>query len=165
MSNQEIKTSIQEEEVVKKNEELTREELLERLNALEEAKVEKPKVMTEKERQQRANEVAFFQEAQRGAYFIKFMMEHLRRGGYNRQTRRRLISQMMNQKFSKEFVDIGIANVKAMVEYVQEQLNKDNELRKSLEPVQEPIDGETYVEELRKQEAEGTLKETDDAGI
>lgn len=143
--------------------ELTLEEAVARINELEEQLTPKPKVMTDQEREQRSKEVAFFQEAQRGAYFIKFMMDHLRMGGYNRQTQRRLIRQMMNKQFSKEFIDMGIANVKEMIEYIENHIKKDAELKKTLEPKNEEplVDGAEYLEDLKKQEAEGTLQDND----
>lgn len=87
-------------------------------------KKDKQKELQEaKQKEQLKKQQTYFRELERGAAFIKFVIEDLSRTNqYNRAFRRRIIKEMMNRRFSKEFVFTYENKLKEILHYIEENM-------------------------------------------
>lgn len=112
-----------------------------------EAKLNPPQPkLTPEDLEKKKKEVAFFTELKRGAGFIKFILDDLHRGNFNRAQRRRLISQMMNKKFSMELISIYLSRVEEVITYLNGEINSNA-----------PVDGEEYFNKMKELETKNDV--------
>lgn len=124
-------------------------ELQTQLNASKVTEV--PKVLTPEERAKREKEVRFFRDMQKGAYFIKFIIDDLFRHGYNRTKRRRLLNQIINKKFTTELIETYIHRVDEIVAYMESLVAPKVEPVDAVELMKKFNDAETKAEEPKNE--------------
>lgn len=130
MFNKKVKTA----KKVEKSEAPVKEAVVKEPQTLEEAKEQiatlqekltptPPPKPTAEELEKKEKQMMYFKELSRGAKFIEFIINDLNKAGYNRAKRRRIISELMNKKFSKEFVEMYENKVDQIVKFLESELN------------------------------------------
>lgn len=138
-----------------------------------------PPKPTAEELEKKEKQMMYFKELSRGAKFIEFIINDLNKAGYNRAKRRRIISELMNKKFSKEFVEMYENKVDQIVKFLESELNitagedikKDTKIEIAnqkvfaiKEPVEtEPVDAVEFLKKAKKEaHVEHNVKKVDD---
>ena len=111
--------------------------------------------ITKKEKQ-----MQYFKELSRGASFIDVVIEDLNRAGFNRKAKRRIITELMNKKYSTEFVAMYEVKINDILKFLEaeltltagEDLKKDDKIvieGSKIMKVKPPIDAKDLLDETK----------------